>query len=486
MTQPFPSNNEYSGFNAPMRVECDIGDLVVEGALPKDINGTWFRLTPDPYYPPKFDHDNFFASDGMLSMFRFHDGKVDYKTRYVMTDRLKAERAAGRALFGIYRNPYTDDSSVKDVPRGVANTTPVWHADRLLMLKEDSLPMAMDPATLATLGWWNFDGRIRSETVTAHPRIDFDTGEMFLNGYEAGGLATRDISLMVVNKDGRLVREEWFEAPYVSMMHDFVVTKEHIVFPLFPTTADLDRIKGGGPHWVYEPDKPTWVGIMPRDGSVKDLRWFQGPGVSAYHFMNGYTEGSKVYFDFSYTGGHQFPFVRDDSGQVFEPQKMMCPYVRWEFDLAKPGDQWVEHVLCPAVGDFPRIADRDHMKDYDVGYYVNYQPQNGPPLMTGIAHMGFNTVTRLEVKSGRATHFSLGPGTTVAEPVHVPSRISGHEGYLLVATELHDQWLSDVVVLEAAHIEKGPIARIKLPLRMRHQLHGSWVNAEDLPPAARG
>jgi len=480
MTKPYPVNNEYAGYNEPMRIECTIGDLIVEGKIPEEINGNWYALTPDPYYPPMFDEENFFAADGVLSVFRFKNGRVDFENRYVMTDRLKAEQAAGKALFGRYRNPYTDDPSVAGVNRCVSNTTPVWHGGKLLALKEDGLPMEMDPRTLETKGGWNFDGKLKSQTVTAHPRFDFDTGEMFINGYQPDALASKQIAYAVVDAEGRLTKEEWFEAPYAPMMHDFVVTKEHVVFPLSPTIADLERMKAGGPHWKYEPDKPTYVGIMPRDGSVKDMRWFEGPAVSAYHYMNGYTEGNKVYMDFSYTLGHQFPFVRADSNQPFEQEKMMCPYVRWEFDLSKPGNGWEEYVLCGAVGDFPRIADKDHMKDYDIGYYINYNPENGPPQMIGIAHMGFNTLTRLEVKSGNAKHFSPGPGTTVAEPIHVPSKQPGHEGYLIMTVHLHDTMLAEVLVLEAEHIDKGPLARIKLPIRLRHQVHGSWVPEEAL------
>ena len=59
----------------------------------------------------------------------------------------------------------------------------------------------------------------------------------------------------MADKNGKLMREEWFQVPYCSMMHDFAVTKEHVIFPVFPTTADLDRIKAGGAHWVWEPDE---------------------------------------------------------------------------------------------------------------------------------------------------------------------------------------------------------------------------------------
>ncbi|MNJ03518.1 Lignostilbene-alpha,beta-dioxygenase isozyme I [compost metagenome] len=67
------------------------------------------------------------------------------------------------------------------------------------------------------------------------------------------------------------------------------------------------------------------------------------------------------------------------------------------------------------------------------------------------------------------------------EHVHIASRQPGHEGYLAYVVDLHDQNLSEVVLVEAEHLDRGPIARIKLPLRLRCQVHGNWVSSEALP-----
>ena len=215
----------------------------------------------------------------MISMFRIEDGHVDYKSRYVMTERLKNDRKARRSLYGRYRNPYTDDPSVQHTPgRSAANTTPVFHAGKLLATKEDGRPMELDPDTLETIGEYDFGGKLRSDTVTAHVRIDNDTGFMYLFGYEAGGLATDDMAYLVVDPDGNLVREQWFKAPYAGLVHDFAVTKTHAIFPFFPIKTDLDRLKAGGPHWVWDDEDETVIGIMPRDGDVADMTLVSRPG----------------------------------------------------------------------------------------------------------------------------------------------------------------------------------------------------------------
>ena len=55
-------------------------------------------------------------------------------------------------------------------------------------------------------------------------RIDPETGELFFFGYEADGLASTTVSYCIADARGNLTREQWFDAPYCAMMHDFTVT----------------------------------------------------------------------------------------------------------------------------------------------------------------------------------------------------------------------------------------------------------------------
>jgi carotenoid cleavage dioxygenase-like enzyme len=153
--------------------------------------------------------------------------------------------------------------------------------------------------------------------------------------------------------------------------------------------------------------------------------------------------------------------------------------VRWTFDLARPGERWEQYKIGPG-GEMPRIAEKDFMLDYDIGYYQTYDPDNGPPLIAGPVGAGFNTVLRLEVKSGRLTALAMPPGTTVQEEVHIPSTKAGHEGYLAFVVDLHEKNLSEMWIVEAQHLANGPIARLEIPLRLRVAVHGNWVPAEQL------
>jgi carotenoid cleavage dioxygenase-like enzyme len=476
VTTSFPNHPDFTGFNEPMRMECDLYDLVVEGKVPEEINGSWFRSIPDPQYPPMLGYDTFISGDGMVSLFRFEKGHVDFKMRYVMTERLKDDRAARRSLHGRYRNPFTDDPSVRGRPRGAANTTPIWHGGRLLALKEDSRAMELDPVTLETIGEFDYHGALKSQTMTAHPRWDPETGELYFFGYEASGLATRDVAVCKADAQGRLVREEWFEGPFCALMHDFAATQEHLIFPFMPITADLKRIEEGGPHWAWNPSQDFYIGIMPRDGSVKDMRWFKRPAAAVFHFMNAYTEGSKVVVDACYSNVNPFPFITIESGLPYDPMEMKGALMRWTFDLSKPGEAFDEDVIGPG-GDMPRVADKHLMKAHDVAYYATVDPALQPLQIHGPVGPGFNTLVRLEPASGRQTAFSMGPTWTFSEPIHIASKANGHEGYLALVVDDHERYRSEIALFEAERIANGPIARIKLPIRLRAQVHGNWVSA---------
>ncbi|WP_428102825.1 carotenoid oxygenase family protein [Candidatus Rariloculus sp.] len=59
------------------------------------------------------------------------------------------------------------------------------------------------------------------------------------------------------------------------------------------------------------------------------------------------------------------------------------------------------------------------------------------------------------------------------------------EGYLMgVATRNDENDRADLVILDAEHIADGPVATVKLPMRVVGQVHGWWVPEAQLPAAS--
>src|SRR6185503_11849772 len=99
--------------------------------------------------------------------------------------------------------------------------------------------------------------------VTAHPKIDPVTGEMVWFAYGVGeGPLSAGMSYGVTDAAGRVVRRQDFQAPYSSMVHDFMVTENHVLFPVLPLTGSLERAMTGRPAYAWEPEKGSFVGVM--------------------------------------------------------------------------------------------------------------------------------------------------------------------------------------------------------------------------------
>jgi carotenoid cleavage dioxygenase len=486
----FPQSMEYSGLNTPIGEEHPSEALNVTGAIPPDVDGTFFRAVPDPAFPPFIeDGGAILSADGMVSAIRFAGGKASHAIRYVQTARHLAEAAAGKALFGRYRNPFTDRPEAEGIDRTVANTTPVWHAGRLLMTKEDGRPYRVDPHTLSTLGSYDFGGKLRSETVTAHVRIDPDSGEMFLFGYEADGLASTKIAYLIVDANGDLTRETWFDAPYCAMMHDFAITEHFALFPIYPTICDLDRLKADGDHWVHEMERDSWLGVMPRYGDVAEMRWFRGPkGVSCYHMMNAHEDAEgRIHFDQCLSDCNAFPFIQRASGLNIAPSDMNGRLARWTIDPRGDSDSIVETVIGPP-GDFPVIPAARQGRPYDHGWMLTMNPEmQGPPLVGGPVGAMFNMLLRLDFTGQPPRALTLPPDHCFNEPVHVPAADPGHEGWLITVVDRKtgpDDFAHECWILDARNPGAGPVARIAIPHRMRPQVHGWWVGAGQLATAA--
>ena len=479
----FPDLPIYNGFDKPGRVEADIFELEVDGEIPADLEGCFYRVAPEPQFPPLLGDDIVINGDGMVGMFRFGGGHVDFKSRYVRTEKFLVERAARRSLFGAYRNPYTDDLTVRGLSRGTANTNVIWHGGRLLALKEDSLPVELDPHTLETRGRWTFGGKLTSRTMTAHPKVDPVTGELYFFGYAAKGECTRDIAFYVADAQGRITREEWFEAPYAAELHDFVVTRDHVIFPVMPTTTSLERIRAGGSHWLWDPSKRTLIGILPRNGTVADLHWLEVPPRWTFHFFNAYSAGSTVVADACVSEAQLFPFFYPDTaGRPFDPTKAVPRITRWTFDLASGSSGFREETLSPAYAEFPRIDERFAMQAYRYGFAIANDPQRD---FTGGGIFGpaFNTIIRHDFEQGTAQAHALDSKSTAQEPVFVPRHSAADEGdgYLLVLVNRFETMLNDLLLFDARELAAGPIATIKLPMRLRNGVHGNWVPAHLLP-----
>ncbi|TVY79146.1 Lignostilbene-alpha,beta-dioxygenase isozyme III [Fusarium oxysporum f. sp. cubense] len=501
MAAPFPDSPFLAGFEAPCRFEGEVRDLVVNGEIPECISGTFFRVMPDPFLSPAYynkgTHFIPFDGDGNVSAFRIHKGHVDYQQAYVRTERFQKERAARSSLWGVYRNPFTNHPCVKAAIESTGNTNVFYFNGKLLALKESSLPYAMDPKTLETTGYYDFEGQVTSKSFTAHPKLDPKTGEMVCWGYEAKGNTTTDCCYFAIGPDGKKTEECWFKAPYCGFIHDAAMTEDFLVLMQVPMVCEMDRLKAGESHWIYDYDLPMVFGVVPRRGSDSGkVRWFKWKNGFGTHTANATQRVGKdgrksIELDTVLVHGNALGFFPSRNAPAdLTPDKLKMGVVRFTFDLSAPASSEMSQVADPTIlydtpAEFPRIDDRfitTATKYIYCGVAVP-DPDADADAKSLVGLAGLNALGKLNARTGEMEVCHVGPNSVVQEPVFVPRSKDAEEGdgFIIVLVNRLDKMVSDLVVVDSRQFSEGPVAVVNLPVRLRQGLHGNWVDSSELP-----
>ena len=466
MTETYADHPYLQGNYAPLRMESDLNDLIVEGEIPQDLYGSYYRNGPDPQFPPMGGNYHWFGGDGMIHAFHFENGKVSYKNRWIQTSKWKQERKAGKSLVNLLNPMEPDPLWNPEGEDGTANTSIIFHGDRLLALEEGHPPFEIDPFTLKSIGSHNYEGKLLSP-MTAHPKIDPLTGEMFSFSY---GFGDNKMTYFVVDADGKLTHYSEFTTPYSSMVHDFMVTSQHVIFPVFPLVIDLEQAMMGNAPIAWDGKRPSYIGIMPRDGSVEDIKWIEDDPCYVFHAMNAYTEGDKIVADMmQFEEAPLFPHV---DGSAPDPKKAEARLNRWEIDLSSNSGKINKNLLDDDMGEFPRLDERFSMLDYRHGFYAS---RIGDP--SGIS---WNAIAHLDHQTGNKKFFVVDKEDAVGEPIFVPTSGDAEEGngFLITLAYKGKENRSDLLIFNAMDVESGPIATAHLPHRVPYGFHGNWRQGE--------
>ena len=458
MSRAFRDDPFLKGNYAPLLIEGEAFDLPVEGELPRELHGTLYRNGPNPQFAPRGRY-HWFDGDGMIHAFRLRDGRASYRNRWVRTARFARERAAGESLFAGIADVASGDPRVAG-PRATANaanTNIVWHAGRLLALWEGGPPHALDPVTLETFGPHDFAGRLAG-AMTAHPKLDPESGEMCFFGY---AFEPPFLRYHLVDASGQLVRSLEIDAPWASMVHDFVVTQRHVIFPIFPATIRVENVERTGSPIGWEPELGARIGVMPRDGDGSDVKWFEIDPCYVFHPMNARDDGERVVLEVCRYP--RLPLFEGADTQGLED--LSAKLTRWTLDLAGGGakEERLDEVVC----EFPRFDERRAGLSYRHGYAAGVQ-EGGERV---------DTIFHWDLATGKRKDHVVPAPDVVGEPIFVPRAPGAGEGdgFLLVVVYRGEAKRSDLLVLDAQNVDRPPLATVMLSHRVPFGFHGNWA-----------
>lgn len=427
------------GNYAPVADEVVLNDLTIEGRIPDGLNGLYLRNGPNP--SPGHTPGHWFMGDGMLHGLKLAGGKAHwYRNRWVQT---KAREGAKSM-----RADYSMDYSV-----GVANTHVVPHGGNIYALVESSLPTRISPE-LETLGLETFGGKL-DFAFTAHPKICPVTGEMHAFGY---GFAPPYLVYHRIGADGAYLQREEIAVAGPTMIHDFAMTRNHVIFMDLPVVFDLEIALKGGMPYAFSDTYPARLGILKRGAPASETRWVSVKPCYVFHVANAYEEADgTIIVDVS----RYDELWRRGTKRNFDASRL------WRWTVRPGATSAEETALDDLTLEFPRIDERLSGLPHRYAY---------APVGAAFDHAkeeNFTALARYDMKTGARTVRRFGEAM-MSEFVHAPKSPESAEDDAWLMGFVFDEarGASDFHILDAATLETA--ARVVLPRRVPQGFHGSW------------
>ena len=441
---------------APVVEEVTAFDLPVTGRLPAELDGRYLRNGPNPLgLDEPLQH--WFLGPGMVHGVRLRDGRAEwYRNRWVRSRQVAA--ALGERWPGGPVHAGMDFA---------ANTHVIAHGGRTLATVEaGALPYELTDE-LDTVGPCDFDGTLPGG-YAAHTKLDRRTGALHAVAYFWGW---DHVQHVVVGPDGRVSDTTDVPVRDGPMMHDFALTERYVVLLDLPVTFSVDAaVAGAQLPYAWNPSHPPRVGLLPRVGTTREVRWFEVDPCWVFHTLNAYDDGDRVVVDLCrYEGDYDLTALVGNGALTLD---------RWTVDPLTGTVR--QQRLDDRPQEFPRVDERVVARPHRYGYSA-VTGEVGPASvrMDGSFSDGAfaDALLKHDLAAGTADVHRFPRGATVGEAVFAPASPDSAEddGYVLAFVHDPDRGAADLVVLAAQDFAGPPVARVHLPARVPLGFHGSWV-----------
>jgi all-trans-8'-apo-beta-carotenal 15,15'-oxygenase len=450
----------------------------IRGRVPEDLRGTFFRIGPGRNKIGNEAFGHWFDGDGMMNAVTFDDRGVHYKNRYVRTpkyiDETRAQRIVHRS-FG-HQAPGGWRKNIGRLPANCANTSLVFHADKLLALWEGGRPWRLDPYSLDTIGEYDFDGKLKNLTpFSAHGKLDPRTQCYYNFGVRPGLNGKADILMCKISPTGHMVQRRKMPIDYFGFCHDFGVSEHYAIFLVSPIAmknplpwalgqVSFDRAL------EYRPDMGMKAYVV-KLADFSLVASFPLDPCVIIHFSNCYEENDEVVVDVT-----RFEDFRVNAAlrDVFNATAEFGGHLaRYRFNL-KTGTSTMSLHKGMLPCEFPVWDERLSGKKQQMIYAAAMIDNETPGF--------FNALQKINTGTGEVWTHDFGPGRYTSEPrlVTRPGSTREDDGYLVAMVLDTQARRSEVVVVDAETLQQE-IAVIPLRHHVPFGFHGGFVRKTFLP-----
>lgn len=447
----------------------------VLGAVPAALSGSYYLNGPALFRRGETAYRHWLDGDGLVTALHFREGhggrRVEVVHRFVGSTKHTEEEAAGRALFRTFGTAFEGDR----LGRGMGLEGPInvsvhpW-AGTLLAFGEQSLPWELDPETLETRGEYRFGGRLNPVSpLSAHPSIDRETGEMFNFGIS---YASKEPVLHLYRfRDGLLESRHRVALPYPCTIHDFGLSHRYAVFYLSPYLMNVQGLFAGGSvvdTLSWEPERGAFLKIVERESGAVAAT-VPLPGRYCLHLANCFEQDGKLVVDYleldrPVYGEYQvIPDLFQDVSPG-RPVRLTVDMESWEV----VGRRELEYPFTP---DFPAWDPRHAATACDDCWVLGISKSGKPgrKFFDELAHLSWKEGAAIETWKPPQGHYLGG------EPIFLPDPENEDRGWIICQEIDPEGSRADFLLFEAFAIEKGPVARIKLPHAIPPGFHASFA-----------
>jgi all-trans-8'-apo-beta-carotenal 15,15'-oxygenase len=402
-------------------------NLRIEGKIPQALSGTLFRTAPGETERFGVNFNHLFDGDAFLSSWKFNNGKVELKAKFLNTPQRIKEQNAKQMIYSEFGTNAPKSQGGKNQP---SVNVIEWNG-KLLGLSEGGLPTVINPTTFDYESETNFGLIPRNLTFTAHPKVDAKTGDLFAWGFEKGNRGTVHI-YQIERKTGKENLLYKYSPDGFFMIHDAILTENYFVLIVPPMKYDIGALMTGkvanmGEAVKYAENEPTKMLIFPRNnqgGTAKPIE-LTLPSKIVFHYGNAFeTADNKIVFQAIWGKDGELLRVLNNwkressSDEMF---KKLIPPTLQQVTIDLESKTYVGATDLISDVEFPR-------------YDMRLTAQESRFLYATERGYGENAaIVRVDLKTGKSIKVNAGKTRTYGEPVFAPttSAINEERGFIL-------------------------------------------------------
>jgi all-trans-8'-apo-beta-carotenal 15,15'-oxygenase len=458
----------------PESFELELSDI--QGELPAALDGVLFRNGPGTL---KLGGDRvaFLDGHGMLGALEIAGGTAFLRTVHPETPLRQEEVAAGRMtrrrvftnLPGWWKNAFN-----LSLGNPANHDSYVWGGKLVASDFGDHYALS-----LPELG---FEGRLRWDAVTEKgelvaPMPREDLAKNTLVAYAQRRAASGDSLAFVEVNDAFEKVARTAPVPLRGFVHDCAFSdRYYVAFQNAAKPKALSALLGATPLWWtfdWRDEGPTLI-LAPRgrEGEAKTIA-LDTSLRTLFHILNAHDDGDDVVIDAAgYDGVVHFDFIMPAAAG--RPSR---PAPRNRLVRIRANTTTGTATVTPfegASGESPEVAPAVHGKPYGHAWFAALpSARDDEPY----AYVLTRRVGHLDVRSGELTTWDAGEGHQLSPPAFAPDPSSDdpERGFVLVWDVDLEKETTDVVVLDARNLPRGPLARIRLGVYLPAVSHARFA-----------